>query len=55
MMEDPTLSSPHSYVERENPEESLDPLYPKELLEMVEISLDEPPTRRIFVSCQDIL
>ena len=41
-MENLDFGSPHSNVERENPEEFLDSLNPKEPLEMVEMSLYEP-------------
>ena len=46
MMEDPSSGSPHSDVEREKLEESLDPLDLEEPIEPIEISLDEPRTKR---------
>ena len=51
MMEDPYYGSPHSYVKRDNREESIDLLAHEELVELVERSLDEPPAKRIFMWC----
>ena len=51
LMEDPVSSSPHLDVEREKLEESLNSLDPKELVKLVEISLDEPLAKRRFLYC----
>ena len=55
MREDPDSCSPHSNVEREKTDESSYFLAPKELVELVERSLDEPPTKRRYAWFQDIL
>ena len=55
MRKDPNYGSPHLNVEREKPEESLYLPDPEEPVELVEIYLDEPPTKRRSVWCQDIL
>ena len=47
-MEDLDYDSPCSYVEREKLEESLDSLAPEEPIELVERSLNEPHTKRIY-------
>ena len=51
MMEDQGSGSPLSYVERENPKESLNSMDPKELEELV----DEPLAKRRSAWCRDIL
>ena len=55
MMEDSGSGFPHSYVDMENPKESLDPLDPEETLDLVERSLGEPPTKRRYAWSLDIL
>ena len=55
MMEDPVSDPPHSNVERDNIEDSLDTLNAKEPVELVETSLNEPPSKRIFAWFRYIL
>ena len=51
MMEDPNFGSPHLDVEREKLEENSYLIIPKEPIELVEISLDEPPSKRRSTWC----